>query len=155
MKILFLDIDGVLNSAKYLNNLPSPIVRPDMLLDPVAISRLNQITDATGAHIVVSSDWRLGYVHQVAELRGCLSRYGITGKVLHMTPVNDDTRGQQIQQWLDTTPRQIDAYVILDDKDTDDMTSMKNFIQTTFKDGLQDVHVQQAIAILNKTRTET
>jgi len=67
-RALFLDFDGVLNHADFLyaghpQTVASPHYNYDKResFDPAAIARLNQITDATGAVIVVSSSWRTAY----------------------------------------------------------------------------------------------
>jgi len=55
MKVNFLDIDGMLNSGQYIKVLDGDFDVPINQMDPVAVARLNTITDATGAKIVVSS----------------------------------------------------------------------------------------------------
>lgn len=158
MKVLFLDIDGVLNSRTYLKFCYDQGVLPDDKIDPAAVARLNQITDATGAHIVVSSTWRLPYVwnKNVDKLVTLLQKTGIKGDILGATPDHNRShgRGGEIQDWMNRCKLdgiQIDAFVILDDDD--DMGDLSKFlVKTTFADGLQDVHVQAAIAILNQTK---
>jgi hypothetical protein len=51
-KILFLDMDGVLNAHEWLGEAGSCDVRHDCVL------RLNRILHETGAAIVLSSAWR-------------------------------------------------------------------------------------------------
>ena len=55
MKVIFLDIDGVLNSEKFLNNNKGQVV------DRERVSILKSIVDKTGAVIVMSSGWRLWF----------------------------------------------------------------------------------------------
>ncbi len=50
MKVIFLDVDGVLNST------PSG---PDF--EPGLVVWLNRLVDLSGAGVVVSSSWRLEY----------------------------------------------------------------------------------------------
>ena len=152
IKILFLDIDGVLNSHAYWKKLIPLNILPDDKIDPEAVQRLNQITDATGAFIVVSSTWRMAYTHNFLGLRQMLENVGVTGRVLGMTPVDNQARGGQIQDWMTTSFRDIDAFVILDD-DSDMLHLTKFLVKTNYADGLQDVHVQKAIAILNGDKT--
>ena len=147
MKVVFLDFDGVLNSSDFLYGSGEPFssTQADEKIDPVAVSRLNKITDATGASIVVSSSWRIG--KRVADLRGLLKRHGVTGIVVGATPVMGGTRGEQIAKWL--SGREIEAFAILDD-DTFDMGNLPSgsFVKTTMARGLLDEHVTQAIQIL-------
>lgn len=169
MKILFLDVDGVLNSqetfrkrhAAYeaakaedaeavLNEHAFPLGH----LDTDLIERLNVICERTGCHIVVSSTWRITRTpEEVAELltqKGF--RYG--NVVIDRTGRNaDDRRGGEIQDWLDKHP-EVTHYVILDDDTADiigDYTDKKhpnNFVHTDHKLGLQDADVERAILIL-------
>ena len=55
-KIVFLCIDGVLNSEEYFNKCFSSDNVCD--LDPDAINRLIKFLDDTNAKIVISSSWR-------------------------------------------------------------------------------------------------
>jgi hypothetical protein len=153
MKVVFLDIDGVLNSRTYLMFCYQQGILPDDKIDPDAVKRLNHLTDTTGAVIVVSSTWRLPYVwhNNVADLRAKLQKRGITGQIVGATPDHqrDHGRGGEIQDWMDNCGQQIDSFVILDD-DSDMGDLMDFLVKTQFADGLQDVHVQEAIKILNK-----
>lgn len=79
MRILFLDVDGVLNSHDWARRRPSReqfaierdispepsrhnlIVWAQRSIDPDAVERLNRLVERSGARIVVSSTWRLMY----------------------------------------------------------------------------------------------
>ena len=152
MKIIFLDIDGVLNSTEYIISLKGNFNSVDKVyqIDPKAVVRLNKITDATSASIVVSSTWRMFYKY-MADLRGVLVEAGITGKVIDKTPVNNNIRGAQIAEWIDKQNKRsdkVEQFIILDD-DSDMGNLMKYLIKTSHSDGLQDHHVELAIKRLN------
>jgi hypothetical protein len=154
MKILFLDIDGVLNSHAFWRRLKDEKkIIQDHKLDLLAIERLNQITDETGAKIVVSSTWRLPYVwnKQLDMLVTRLQKSGIKGEIIGMTPDHQKQygRGGEIQDWMDHCGLQIDSFVILDD-DSDMDHLMDHLVKTQFSDGLQELHVEAAIRILEK-----
>ncbi len=110
IKIIFLDIDGVLNFAhlsRYLaesldkklilksgrfNNLYNKYIRrknPDFIMSkggPLSkhcISLLNKLTDETGAKIVVSSTWRKDLHNPVEDT---LKSAGVTGEIIGRTP---------------------------------------------------------------------
>ena len=147
MKVVFLDIDGTLNSSSFLYGKGERFssTQADEKIDPEAVRRLNEITDRTGASIVVSSAWRVG--KRVADLRGLLKRHGVTGQVVGATPVNDRIRGDQIASWM--ANRDVESFVILDDdRDMGDLTWA--LVKTTHALGLQDEHVAQAIEILGE-----
>lgn len=143
MKILFLDIDGVLNSAHVLEQQQ----RGDAI-DRGMVERVNQIIRATDCKIVVSSTWRL--LHSMGQLKAMLRLHGMIDVVIDRTPdLVDDThnRGDEIEAWLKGHP-EVSQFVILDDES--DMSDVINhLVQTSFKTGLQDEHVVKAIDILS------
>lgn len=152
MKVLFLDIDGVLNSADWyhrrdpevrkLKDSPSNCALAE--IDPAAAARLQRIIDATGCRIVVSSSWRLGY--SLTWLTAMLRKGGIVAPVIGATPVGDTgERSDEIERWLSWVPG-VEAYVILDDGSDAEMPG--HFVHTSWGFGLQDEHVEQAIGIL-------
>lgn len=161
MKVIFLDIDGVLNSGQYIKALDGDFDAPINQMDPVAVARLNTITDATGAKIVVSSTWRLLFLGKCADplvsLQGCMRTYGITGDVIDMTPNKRNAlrnqRGKEIQWWLDNHFGQVEEYVIIDDS-TDMGRLLHKLIRTQFEDGIQDSHVERIIEILGRKDNE-
>lgn len=91
MKIIFLDIDGVLNSQDWsvrrfdLYSSDEMVAQyPKREFDPEAIDWLNYIVENTGAKVVVSSTWRLG--RRVEDLRELLESVGFEGEVIDKTP---------------------------------------------------------------------
>ena len=164
MKVIFLDFDGVLNGADWLRKTQNGNVDPagyahyiNNPCDPELVSRLNRIVATTNAKIVISSSWRIGYT--LAALRGFLKKAGFEHphSIYDRTPrLNgaDDQRGDEIQAWLDryieTEKHHVETYVILDDDS--DMKHLKHkLVQTNTLVGLQDEHVDRAIAILMET----
>jgi hypothetical protein len=154
--ILFLDIDGVLNSADFLYQVrlktpQGPIVLADQwqlsaLLDPGAIQVLNQILDASNAEIVVSSTWRLSL--SVGDFRKVFQEMGIRGKILGVTPhLSCRPRGEEIHQWLLENRKLGHPFAILDDDS--DMGDLAPFlVKTTFEKGLGQEHIQQTLSLL-------
>ena len=55
MNIIFLDVDGVLNSKKYKKEIGSKFDDPQYQIDPNAVAKLQQIVAMTNAKIVISS----------------------------------------------------------------------------------------------------
>lgn len=141
-KILFMDIDGVLNSAFVLNE-----QRRGDAIDRGMVERVNKIVDATGCKIVISSTWRL--YQKPEKLSALLYGYGLRQVIVDRTPeldIEDFCRGDEINTWLRAHP-DVTHFVILDDNADD---AMRNLVHTTFKHGLQDEHVVQAINFLTK-----
>jgi hypothetical protein len=123
--VVFLDIDGVLNTPEdYARWALAAGAREESLFNPQLVARLNRITDATKADIVVSSSWRLYYSvrgrHSFAELRGLLRRVGVTAKVLGSTPARVLERWTAISEWVATYQGSYQGsfplcFVVLDD----------------------------------------
>lgn len=136
MKIIFLDIDGVLNHQIWFEKVQH--LRADrqskedyrFYFDPFAVGLLNDLTDATGAKIVVSSSWRLG--RTVEELKKILKENGVTGEVIDKTPhlsfedyanySYSVPRGCEIKAWMELNKEKLGEsigkyrnYVIFDD----------------------------------------
>lgn len=159
MKILFLDIDGVLNSQAYWRRRPVIYRKRIHDLDREAMARLNTVLDRTGATVVVSSTWRIG--HSRVELQQMLNAYGFTGTVFGKTGTGKDRkklRGLEIQAWLDTHgsvgadkgfKHHIESFAIVDD-DSDMAHLMDHLVHTTNQDGLQDEHVEVLVRMLGE-----
>lgn len=156
MKVIFLDFDGVLNSwAWWARQPPRTRDQHEYLLDPAAIGLVNQLVMRTGAHVVISSSWRLNSMMKpAATLCAC----GFTGVVLGQTPDGSRrygshiyvarVRGQEIQQWLDEEPREpVESFVILDD-DSDMVHLADRHIKTSQSIGLTQADVDRAVVML-------
>ena len=150
MRLLFLDIDGVLNSSRFFAEVkPNPPFGLQAI-DPQAVERLNRIFDATLANVVVSSSWRL-YMDPLI-LTWTLQQAGVKGRIVGFTPSEHTSRGKEIDAWLteyaqSPTEGAIDAFVILDD-DGDIEPHLNRFVRTDWNEGLTDEHVARAIALL-------
>jgi uncharacterized protein YqgQ len=146
--IIFLDFDGVLNSQRWMEANRHLVKTVELWLcknlDHAAVARVEKISKATGAKVVISSSWRRMF--SLEQLQQILKDFGFTGEVIGITPKQDQERGIEIQTWLNEHGP-IESFVILDD-DSDMVHLMHKLVQTTFEDGLQDEHVEKAIAIL-------
>lgn len=153
LKILFLDIDGVLNSRDFFFRMRNIILSANEKIDPLAVARLNKITDATGAKIVISSSWRIGYLSNLGGLVEFLKLHNITGEIIDMTPLPNDLnfskpRWKEIRSWLHEHT-EVTSFCILDDIDNMGPLSHAH-VCTNSNVGLVDSQVAQAIKVLNK-----
>lgn len=123
VRILFLDFDGVLNSADWMKRRPSKEefagefgISPEQYdhdhralrsIDPDAVAALDTIVRLSGARVVVSSTWRTMYA--LPKLEWMLRQRGFTHVLLGTTPdasavrARDDrriSRGEEITKWL-------------------------------------------------------
>jgi hypothetical protein len=150
--IVFLDIDGVLNSQDWYDTYTLTGRRiPHPPFDPVAVKRLDRLVRETDAYVVLSSSWRA-----YPEIPRWLSERGFRGVICGRTPGlrhrygRDIIRGQEIAWWLRNRALEgipVRQWVILDDDDDmGDMTSW--LVQTNHVYGLQDEDVERAKTIL-------
>lgn len=150
-RVLFLDIDGVLNCDRFVRyqlNHAGPGLKASDWWMPEAIKRINQITDALGAVICISSAWR-GQPNLWENLKAA----GLTAEIVGETPRlrrghhdAHTARGHEIQAWMDENNVCPDQIVILDD-DQDMVHLSHRYVQTSFATGITDVHVQQALGL--------
>lgn len=156
--IIFLDVDGVLNSMAYLKG-------KDIgdEIDMRAVERLAEIYKECDCRIVLSSSWRELRGSETKEphsmyryLEDCLGQYGM--EIMDVTPVIMSNRPEEIATWLKENRSLVKNFVSLDD-DFDEK-HYKNFglgghlVRTKFyvndeaKGGLQAEHVKKAKRIL-------
>lgn len=159
MKVIFLDIDGVLNTSGHISwRFKQPKERRTSSDDwcPIACSNLNAIGEVVPGEvgIVLSSTWRLG--RNIIDLRQLLTKnniklpfYGVTPALGFDPHKEKPIRGMEIKQWLDR-PLRVDRYVIIDD-DTDMLPEqLDNFVHCNHVTGLADhKKVTQTIKILS------
>ena len=111
MKVIFLDVDGVLNSDEYFDKIKNVnICGIESEIDVEKIKLLKKAIDETGANVVLSSSWR--YTKNAQYLKELLLRYGIK---IDSTPLIQNKRGLEIKQWLLNHP-EVEKFVILDDE---------------------------------------
>jgi len=171
MKIVFLDIDGVLATIKSCGQGGKQFPEFDArgtfwphvgfhALAPDCVANLNKIIAATGASIVVSSTWRMGDEEDFWDLAQYLQQSGVNGEILGRTPNlkryrrHRVERGDEIQAWINLYKKPIESFVILDDES--DMAHLKcKLVQSKggwFEKGLEEHHADEAIAILSQER---
>lgn len=141
MKILFLDIDGVLNSERHRETvIVNRLLADENSIDSEAVKILQSLVEEySDLRIVISSSWRK--ICSIAELKAMLQDKGLdSSKIIEYTPVIHNTqRGEEIKSWLKgqfiKSNFPVHQFVILDDDD--DMGSLKNhLIQTDYKVGI-------------------
>ena len=139
MKAIFLDVDGVLTTFSYHN--------PDTNhINPEKVQVLRQIVERTGAKIVLTSTWKMGYDKDSGKkedyyrvLENILAQYGldifditddIPEKIKNPLPqtfslealdnieeVHGTGRAAEVEKWI--RDHSVEDFVILDDEDHD------------------------------------
>lgn len=135
MKLIFLDIDGVLNSLgsieqqRTVHTLNNGMIG----LDPELVQRFNRLVTDTGAGVVLSSSWRLSRTWRLD-----LFRAGLKMNILDATPkIPGVVRGVEIDAWL-KAHKEPERYAIIDDDS--DMLPWHgiHFFQTNYAEGLTE-----------------
>jgi hypothetical protein len=141
-KILFLDIDGVLNTATALRSMGNNALAPDLLAILVKIIR------ATNAKIVLTSTWR-NQPDAKQILLSTFNKIGIDSNVIDSTPtIAIESRDQEIRSWLSQHPTH--HFAILDDSPEAGRGDLSpHFFEISSIVGLQDSDATKIIHHLN------
>ncbi len=142
--VLFLDIDGVLNSEDWFTR----TANGKGMFDPKCVELLNYITDNSNTDIVLSSSWRMD-----ENVNNILYNHGITGNIIDKTSrlaleIDYLCRGNEIQKWL--LENEYNNYVILDDDFDMLVSQLDNFVHIDYKVGLSEENVKSILKILNE-----
>jgi hypothetical protein len=141
MKVIFLDIDGVLNCNRTQNPRKFPYV-----VDKKLLSRLNRLLKRTGAKVVLSSSWRVDPVGILAA-----RHWGVP--VFDFAPdLPKKTRRDEVLAWLSAHPK-VSRFAIIDDED-DDLDNLPLF-QPSQKTGLTPEIARGVERYLNGKTDET
>lgn len=162
MKVIFLDVDGVLNSEDDLmvyrekNGIIGCILYDAVEDRPLKL--LKELVDKSGAKIVLSSTWRYGHARMkdkdifggrlYKKIVDRLKDYDM--EIYDVTPIlSGKKRGDEIRDWLQNSKDEIEYFVILDDDVDMCEFAETNLVQTTYKTGLTQEHVDKALEILH------
>lgn len=124
IKVLFLDIDGVVNSRATTD------FRQLYPLDKYMAFMVGKIQLDTGCKVVLSSSWR-NHPDGVAVVNKSIVQ------TIDITPNMSGMRGNEIAEWLRLHP-EVERYAILDDDSDMLPEQMPNFFKTTFDTGLTE-----------------
>lgn len=177
MRLLFLDVDGVLNSGGWARRRPSReafaaergispepgrhnlLVWAQRSIDPDAVEILNELVDRSGARIVVSSTWRTMWPLPRLELllreRGYRRRplLGTTpDKYVMPRPPDRDRhqlrRGDEIHAWIGLHDGAVTARdIVILDDDSDMEPYRDRLVQTEPEHGLRLCDVERALEL--------
>jgi len=152
MRIIFLDIDGVLNSSRYDRQRQED----EGNIDVSRLELIKFLADTTGAKVVLSSSWRChwdpegeGTDETGRALETVFNQVGIS--LFDRTPVLSGNRSKEIRAWL-AGRTDIESFVIIDDikfgwGDLEPYT-----VKTDYRigRGVEQSHIDKAIKILLK-----
>ena len=177
MKIIFLDIDGVLNNFQTFREIQlefqlTGIRRVAIDMDKVLL--LKEIVENTGAKLVLSSGWRkygkmkkdrlVTKNQNLFDIVTTLENSGLN--IYDITPkVRNENRELEIRKWLDEhKDLNIESFIVIDDEDFDLSGFSNELVKTYFiktdghgdgiseLSGLTRTHVEEAINKLNNSK---
>jgi hypothetical protein len=162
MKIIFLDIDGVLNVYGQGYD------KFGQLFHKHFEDNLKWIIEETEAKIVISSTWRFAGLERMQEM---WRERNLPGEVIDVTTdlaLYQDSgenyerveRGHEIQEWIDEHQTEVTHYLILDDDNDMLISQQGNFVRTSnninhpdcidIGYGLTKICAERGIRILNR-----
>lgn len=158
MKVIFLDIDGVLNSEKFLEH------NKNQAIDRNSVGILKNIIDKTGAVIVMSSGWRLwfddnmlpqdGYSQCLYEIL-CEFNLKLFGKTPDFSTEEIRTRktfshvkAKEIIAWLNEHEF-VDNYVVIDDLDLKNEEINAHLVKINGQVGITEADARRVIDMIN------
>jgi len=159
MKIIFLDIDGVICLSREWGSRARKIKRweleggegePPVTIrfddfNKMAVDVLNDIILTSGADIVISSDWRL--YATLDEMKDLFYQFGVIKGPIDFTPELQtvtkrvDIRVDEINLWLSNHP-EVTHWVAIDDLD---LSELDNFVKTREREGLKQCNISNKI----------
>ena len=150
-KVIFLDIDGVLNSVIYDRERGED----DGNIDRSRLPLLKRIIDETGAEVVLSTSWRRHWDRSPEkrdelgdELDKIFGEFGIT--ISGKTPLLGE-RAHEISAWLTEHP-EVCAFAVIDDIFAGWGELSDHVVKTNARigRGLEEKHVEAAVRILTE-----
>lgn len=158
MRVVFVDIDGVLNSDRLFAEHPSPEGASWWsadAIDPSAVALLEALLERTGAVVVLSSSWRKRAT--LDELRAMLRTRGLSIPVFAATPSLyrspegvRPTRGDEILAWLaaeSARGARVERWVVLEDEEELGEVEAR-CVRTDARVGLTASDVERAVRML-------
>lgn len=142
-RIIFLDVDGVLNGFKFQCK--------DFAVNWSCVRILKEIIEETWAEVVISSSWRLSEESLSQLYRECLCfDLDLEKYVIWKTPKLTQWRWAEIRQWLLKNP--FSDFVILEDSPHDMIFYVEEglVVKTDHEFGLTAEDKEKAIKILTQ-----
>ena len=143
-KLIFLDIDGVMNSLRSARANYDKAHRLQVnvydFFDPIAVRELNRICKRHYPDIVISSTWRRvrPYLQDFQLLRDHFASQGFKYPdcIIDRTPIMNVERGHEIQAWLINNCKGQTVKIVILDDNRDMVHLMPHLVKTNFKYGI-------------------
>jgi len=149
MKVIFLDIDGVLNSLRSclaLGGRPHS-ARDWHLFDQVAVGLLRRAIEETGAVCVLSSSWRVDIDRAPGGLTALGECLGVPFIGVTRRSRGQECRGHEIRDWL-AAHEDVQNWAILDDSSDMLPEQMSHLVHVDLREGFSLANYRHLVAVL-------
>lgn len=176
MKVIFLDIDGVLNTSQTFKEINEEYKKTGIdriEIDEFRLEFLKEIIDKTGAIIVLNSSWKnnckmengkfIVINQKIKELINIFNKFNLS--IYDITLDIRKSRQEAIYMWL--KDKDVESFIIIDDDPyhLDDFVGKELIKTSTTKDGemimnmddafgLSEFHIEEAVAKLNNIKVK-
>lgn len=147
-KVIFLDVDGVLNRDSTKSRDPAGFTG----VDDELLGNLHELVSKSGAHVILTSTWKKDYTEKTPSgmyLDNKLRQYGIEiADVTHDDQGKMSRRGSGINRYLNQN--HVDRWIVIDDDIFMDYGNeiFNHLVLTNNKTGLSKGHVMVALEML-------
>jgi hypothetical protein len=155
-RVLFLDIDGVLNSKVYYKYIYKP-ENGNSRIDPYCVILVRRLIEEFSLKVVITSTWRNGVENRlIRELQehSLIDYLHEDGYTPVIRPAN---RGKEIELWLKNHP-EVKDYIILDDNENLLEHQQSRFVKTSTYLGMVQErynHARQLLLSYNQINNVT
>ena len=162
-KVIFLDIDGVLNS-NFWNTDHQREISDGKYIDIEKVKLLSELVNRSGALIILHSGWRFWFGADLKPLRpeaeyltSLLEKEGmavagmtpdLTTEEIRKTKRFSKVKADEILKWLEDHP-ETEKWVVLDDLELHNDDIAKFQVMTDPEQGLTESDVEKAMGILH------
>jgi len=155
MNVIFLDVDGVLNSRQKLIEVYNKTKKPhhgySYPFDEKCLNNLKILVEQTNSKLVITSTWRKDE-EGINILLNTLKNYNLDNEVIGYTPILNTKRGYEIITYLNSLEYNPNFIILDDDSDMEDLSPY--LIKTNFDVGLTYDDVKKAIDVLSKKKNK-
>lgn len=164
-KVIFLDIDGVLNS-NFWNATHTKELSDGTLIDAEKVALLGGLMRRTGAQLILHSGWRFWYDGDCKPLRAESARLSamladegmtiagvtpdLTTEEIRRTKKFSLVKAQEILAWVAQHP-ETTGWVVLEDLDLHNAEVARHQVMTDQTVGMTEADVETAVRILNNS----
>lgn len=147
--VVFLDIDGVMNTPKFIRENRLRVGEYEFFKDPFfnsideeKILLLNRLVENSKAEVVISSTWRR---KGAKEINHVFKAKGFIGIITHITTLREMDRGLQILEFVNL--HETTNYVVFDDEifPIKNHITEKHIIEVDREKGLTDLDIEKAL----------